>query len=85
MAKRVANPLLEQNRVQRRRLGAGRPMEMEDEEQFLLKSIEEIFTAHGRWHDTVLYMNHRVEAQDMLKIVDCCREEKNLKPLRSFQ
>ena len=57
-AKRVADSLLEQNRVKRRRLGAGRPMEMgEDKEQFLLQSIEEISAAHGRRHDTVLYID----------------------------
>ena len=84
-AKRVADSLLEQNRVKRRRVAAGRPMEMgEDEEQFPLKSIEEMSTAHGRRHDTVLYMNHKVKARDMLKIVNCQREEKNLKPLRSL-
>lgn len=84
-AKRVADSLLEQNRVKRRRLGAGRPMEMgEDKEQFLLQSLEEMSTAHGRWHDTVLYMNHRVKAGDMLNIVNCCREEKHLKPLRNL-
>ena len=44
----------------------------------------EMSTAHGRRHDTVLYMNHRVKARDMLSIVNCRREEKNLKPLRSL-
>ena len=68
-AKRVADSLLEQNRVKRRRLGAGRPMEMgEDEEQFPLQSIEEMSTAHGRRHDTVLYMNHKVKARENCKL-----------------
>lgn len=68
-AKRVADSLLEQNGVKRRRLGAGRPMEMgEDEEQFLLQSIEEMSTAHGRRHDTVLYMNHKVKARENCKL-----------------
>ena len=84
-AKRVTDSLLKQNRVKRRRLGAGRPMEMgEDKEQFLLQSIEEMSTNHRRRHETVLYMNHRVKARDMLNIVNCRREEKNLKPLRSL-
>lgn len=60
-------------------------MEMgEHEEQFLLQSIEEMSTTHRRRHDTVLYMNHRVKAQDMLNIVNCRREENNLKPLMSL-
>lgn len=84
-AKRVADSLLEQNRVKRRRLGAGRPMEMgEDMEKFLLQSIEEMSIAHGRRHDTVLYRNHRVKARNMLNIVNCRREEKNLKPSRGL-
>jgi len=60
-------------------------MEMgEDQEQFLLQSIEEMSTAHGRWHDTVLYMNHSVKSQDILNVVNFRREEKSLKPLRSL-
>jgi hypothetical protein len=42
-------------------------------------------TAHGRRHDTVLYMNHRVKARDMLKIVvNHRRTEKYLRPLQSI-
>lgn len=40
----------------------------EDEEQFLLQSIEEMSTAHGRRHDTVLYMNHKVKARENCKL-----------------
>ena len=41
-------------------------MEMgEDKEQYLLQSIEEMSTAHGRRHDAVLHMNHRVKARDI--------------------
>jgi hypothetical protein len=36
-------------------------------------------TAHRKRHDTVLYMNHRVNACDMLKIVNHCRTEKDLR------
>ena len=55
-AKRVADSLLEQNRVKRRRLGAGRSMEMgEDEEQIRVQSIEEMSTAHGRRHDSLVH------------------------------
>ena len=84
-AKRVADSLLDEHRVKRRKLGAGRPTEMnDDEEGYLLTCIEEMSTAHGRRHDTVLYMNHRVKARDMLKIVNHRRAEKGLRPLQSI-
>ena len=72
--------------VKRRRLGAGRPTEMnEDEEEYHSKCIEEMSTAHGRRHDTVLYLNHRVKARDILKIVvNHRRTEKDLRPLQSI-
>jgi hypothetical protein len=72
--------------VKWRRLGAGGPTEInEDEEEYYSKCIEEMFTAHGRRHDTVLYMNHRVKARDMLKIVvNHRRTEKDLRPLQSI-
>ena len=68
-AKRRAGLLLEENRVKRRKLGAHRPTEMdEDEEQYLLKAIEDMSTCHGRRNDTVMYLHHRVKAKDMLRI-----------------
>ena len=83
-AKRRAESLLDQSRIKRRKLGAGRPTEMDrDEEEFLLKAIEEMATAHGRRHDTVMYLHHRVKAKDMLKIVNQKRVEKGKKPLRA--
>ena len=59
-SKRRAGLLLEEHRVKRTKLGARRSTEMdEDEEQYLLKAIEDMSTCHGRRHDTVLYMHHR--------------------------
>ena len=84
-AKRVADSLLHEHRVKQRKLGAGRPTEMNDDEKgYLLTCIEEMSTAHGRRHDTVLFMNHRVKARDMLKIVNHRRAEKGLRPLQSI-
>ena len=83
-AKRRAESLLDQSRIKRRKLGAGRPTEMdEDEEEFWLKAVEEMATAHGRRHDTVMYLHHRVKAKDMLKLVNQRRVEKGKKPLRA--
>ena len=56
----------------------------DDKEGYLLTCIEEMSTAHGRRHDTVLYMNHRVKERDMLKIVNYRRAEKGLRPLQSI-
>jgi hypothetical protein len=76
-AKRRAQSLLNESRIKRRKLGAGRPGEIdEDEERFLLKAIEDMSTAHGRRHDTVMYLHHRVKAKDMLKIVNYRRATK---------
>ena len=59
--KRTAESLIEQNKIKRRKLGAG-PMEKidDEDEEFLLNCIETKATAHGRRHDTVLYLNHSV-------------------------
>ena len=82
-AKRRAESLLDQSRIKRRKHGAGRPTEMDGDEEFLLKAIEEMATAHGRRHDTVMYLHHRVKAKDMLKIVNQRRVKKGKKPLRA--
>ena len=55
--KRVANELLEANRVKRRRLGAGRPRAMgEEEEDYLARCIAEKSTTHGKRHNTTMYL-----------------------------
>ena len=83
-AKRRAESLLNESRIKRRKLGAGRPGEIdEDEERFLLKAIEDMSTAHGRRHDTVMYLHHRVKAKDMLKIVNYRRATKWKRPLKA--
>jgi hypothetical protein len=83
-AKRRADSLIEENRVKRRKLGAGRSSEMdEDEEQFLLKAIEDMPTSHGRRQDTVMYLHHRVKSKDMLAIVNHRRTIKVKKPLKA--
>lgn len=83
-AKRRAGLLLEENRVKRRKLGAHRPTEMdEDEEQYLLKAIEDMSMCHGRRHDIVMYLHHRVKAKDMLRIVNHRRATKGKRPLKA--
>lgn len=82
--RRRAGLLLEENHVQRRKLGARRPKEMDkDEEQFLLKAIENMSTCQGRSHDIVLYLHHRVKSKDMLRIVNHRRATKGKRPLKA--
>ncbi|CAG2257842.1 unnamed protein product [Mytilus edulis] len=59
--KRLTEKLIKENRIKARRLGAGaRPMLDSDDEEFIANAIESKSSAHGRRHDTVLYLNHRV-------------------------
>ena len=74
MVKRNAAELLESNRVKRCKLGAGRHSEIDSEEKS---------TAHGRCHDQVSYLNHRVKCRDMLNIINHRRYEDGRRLLRS--
>lgn len=82
--KRVADQLLEENRVKRRKLGTGRPVAMEEEdEHFLAKCIAEKSTTHGRRHDTVMYLNHRVKKRHFLSLVNYNLLQRGKKLIRS--
>lgn len=82
--KRVAKELLEENRVKRRRLGAGRSRAMgEEEEEYLARCIAEKSTAHGRRHNTTMYLNHRVKKRHFLSIVNYNLLQKGKKMIRS--
>ena len=66
--KRTADSLIDENRVKRRRLGAGPSLKMDDDdEEFLLNCIEAKATAHGRRQDTVMYLNHVVKKRTSKK------------------
>ncbi|CAH3131899.1 unnamed protein product, partial [Pocillopora meandrina] len=68
---RLAKTLIDENRVKRRKLGAGakKSLDTEDEE-FIARSIEETSTAHGRRHDTVLYSHHPVKKCHFLSLAN---------------
>ena len=84
MVKRNAAEFLESNRVKRRKLGAGRHSEIDSEdEEYIAKHIEEKSTAHGRCHDQVSYLNHRVKCRDMLNIINHRRYEEGRRLLCS--
>lgn len=58
MVKRTADHLGEHHRLKRRKLGAGAPTLLDEEdEDFVSKSIEDKATYHGRRHNTVMYVN----------------------------
>ena len=56
--KRTAEHLIEERRIKRRRLGAGPPTLLDEEdEEAVAKNIEDKATYHGRRHNTVMYTN----------------------------
>ena len=82
--KRVAKQLLEENRTKRRKLGAGRPEAMgEEEEEFIAKCIADKSTAHGRRHNTTMYLNHRVKQRHFVSLVNYHLLQKGKKLIRS--
>jgi hypothetical protein len=95
--KRKEEPLRLQNMIRRqykkdiikkriglRKKSTGRPQSIdEDNERFVLECIENKATAHGRRHDPVLYLNHRVKKRDFLKLVNYNRARRGLKRLKS--
>jgi hypothetical protein len=84
MFRRKKNFLIDARRIKKRKQNAGRKRMMTDEdERYLAKSIAEKSTAHGRRHDTVLYLNHRVKKKHLLKIVNHRRAQNSLPLLKS--
>ena len=60
--RRLANNLVEENRVKRKKVSSGAPIALDfEDEEFIRKAIEDKGTAHGRRQDAVLYLNHRVK------------------------
>ncbi len=73
-----------QRRIGMRKASTGRPKALDEEdEKFILECIENKATAHGRRHDPVLYMNHRVKKRDFLKLANYSRHSRGLKPIKS--
>ena len=84
MIHRCKTNLIQDRRLKMRKLGSGRKQSMDAiDEKFLVDCIMSKATSHGRRHDSVLYLNHRVKKKDFLNIVNVSRERRNLKPIRS--
>ncbi|CAC5421437.1 unnamed protein product [Mytilus coruscus] len=68
----------------KRKLGAGPKEEIDEEdEDFLLNCIESKATAHGRRHDSVLYLNHSVRKRDFKNIVNHFRISQGKQTIKS--
>ena len=82
--RKLAKQLIEENRLKRRKLGAGAPKSLDtDDEEFIARCIEETSTAHGRRHDTVLYSNHRVKKRHFLSLANYSLYRKGKKLIKS--
>lgn len=82
--RRTARRLVPEQRLTRRSLGAGRKRELDSEdEEWLLKCIEDKATIHGRRHESVLYTHHRVKTRDLLNIANYRRYKQGKRLLRS--
>ena len=82
--RRTARRLVPEQRLTRRSLGAGRKRELDSEdEEWLLKCIEDKATIHGRRHESVLYTHQRVKTRDRLNIANYRRYKQGKRLLRS--
>lgn len=82
--RRTARRLVPEQRLTRRSLGAGRKRKLDSEdEEWLLKCIEDKATIHGRRHESVLYTHHRVKTRDLLNIANYRRYKQGKRLLRS--
>ncbi len=84
MLNRCKKNIITARRLKLRKLGSGRKTSMDEiDEQFLVESITEKATAHGRRHDSVMYLNHRVKKNDFLRIVNFSRKRRSLPLIKS--
>lgn len=84
MIKRKKHQLIMARRIGLPRSRSGRPQMLDEtDEQYILQCIESKATAHGRRHDNVMYMSHRVKKKDFLKLANNSRIARGLKPIKS--
>ncbi len=82
--KRIAESLLDENRVKRRKLGAGAKRKLDDsDEDDIANLIQEKTTAHGRRHDTILYTGHSIRKKHLLGIANYVRATKGKSTIKS--
>ena len=82
--RKLATQLIEENRIKRRKVCSGAPRLLDsDDEEYIKRAIEDKSTAHGRWHDSVLYTNKRVKKKDFLSIANYHLHRKGKKLIQS--
>ena len=76
--------LINENRLGKRKLGAGRNLPLDEEDEtFILRCTENKATAHGRRHDAVMYLHHLIKKADLLKLANFNRISRGLPTIRS--
>ncbi len=84
MLRRCQASLIREKRLKLRKLGSGRKLSMDEvDERFLVDCNMVKATAHGRRHDAVMYLNHRVKKNDFLKLVNFSRSTRILPYVKS--
>eukprot|EP00794_Sanderia_malayensis_P003753 gene3753-4275_t len=84
MIKRKKQQLIKDRRIGLPKTRSGRPQMLDEtDEQYILQCIESKATAHGRRHDNVMYMHHRVKKKDFLKLANNSRIARGLTPIKS--
>ena len=84
MVKRKKCQMIMDRRIGLHRARSGRPQMIDEtDEQYILQCIESKATAHGRRHDNVMYMSHRVKKKDFLNLANRSRIARGLKTIKS--
>ena len=85
MVSRVAQSLVEENRIKARQLGAGRPSTLDEETiQLVVQTLESECNAERRRRDSVMYCDRsRIKEADLLDIANYYLEQKGKPCLKS--
>ena len=76
--------LIKENRIKHRRSGAGaKPLLDTEDEEYIARAIESMYSAHGRRHDPVMYLNHRLKCHDLLSIANHSLASRGKKLIKS--
>ena len=82
--KRMVSLLIKENRIKNRKSGAGaKPLLDTEDEEYIARAIESMCSAHGRHHDPVMYLNHRLKCRDLLSIANHSLASRGKKLIKS--
>lgn len=84
--KRLTKKLVGEKRTKHRKSGAGAKSKLDSEdEEFITKAIETMGSAHGRRHDSVLYLNNRLKCKDLLSVANHNLAKRGKRLIKSAQ